>query len=104
MRPRILAVDDEPDMLWGLRYALGDEGYEVDTAGNAAEALTLAADQRPDLIVLDVVMPGVDGFEPLLYVEPGVHVLLLLALKGDDDEIALAVEVVRQLDRTFVKV
>ena len=63
MRPRILAVDDEPDMLWGLRYALGDEGYEVDTAGNAAEALTLAAAQRPDLIVLDVVMPGVDGFE-----------------------------------------
>lgn len=63
MRPRVLVVDDEPDLLWALRYALGDEGDQVDTAQSAAEALMLVEEHRPDLIVLDVVMPGVDGFE-----------------------------------------
>jgi len=63
MRPRILVVDDEPDLLWALRYALGDEGDEVDTAQSAAEALIIIEERRPDLIVMDVVMPGIDGFE-----------------------------------------
>ena len=63
MKPRILAVDDEPDMLWGLRYALGDEGYDVDCAHNAVEALAFADEKRPDLILLDIVMPGIDGLD-----------------------------------------
>jgi DNA-binding response OmpR family regulator len=63
MRPRILVVDDEPDLLWALRYALGDQGYDVDTASNAAEASALVEERRPDLILMDIVMPGIDGFE-----------------------------------------
>ena len=63
MRPRILVVDDEPDLLWALRFALGDEGYEVDSASSGAAALTLIEERRPHLILVDVVMPGIDGFE-----------------------------------------
>jgi len=63
MKPRILAVDDESDLLWALRYALGDEGYEVETVSSATEALAFVEDWRPDLILADVVMPGIDGFE-----------------------------------------
>ena len=56
-------VDDEPDLLWALRFALGDEGYEVDSASSGAAALTLIEERRPHLILVDVVMPGIDGFE-----------------------------------------
>jgi len=63
MKPRILVVDDESDLLWALRYALGDESYEVETVSSATEALAFVEDWRPDLILADVVMPGIDGFE-----------------------------------------
>ena len=92
MRPRILVVDDEPDLLWALRYALGDEGDEVDTAQSAAEALTLLEERRPDLIVLDVVMPGIDGFElhRRLRRDPrfaSIPVIFLTAVLGTADRI-----------------
>jgi len=61
--PRVLIVDDEPDLVWGVKYALLDEGYEVLTASNGVEALALARQERPDLLVLDVVMPRLDGIE-----------------------------------------
>jgi two-component system alkaline phosphatase synthesis response regulator PhoP len=57
----VLLVDDEVDLIWGVRYALTDEGYEVAAAYNGTDALSLARERRPDLIVLDVVMPGLDG-------------------------------------------
>lgn len=60
---RVLLVDDEPDLIWGVRYALTDEGYEVVAAYNGADALVLAREQRPDAIVLDIVMPGLNGIE-----------------------------------------
>ena len=63
MKARVLVVDDEPDLLWALRHTLTGDGYELDTASDAAAALTLVEEGRPDLILLDVVMPGVDGFE-----------------------------------------
>ena len=60
---RILVVDDEPDLVWAVKYALLDEGHEVLTAGDGLQALALARQERPDLFVLDVVMPGLDGIE-----------------------------------------
>jgi len=60
---RILLVDDEADLVWAVRYCLQDEGYEVTTACNGEEALTLARRVRPDLVVLDIVMPEMDGIE-----------------------------------------
>ena len=92
MGARILVVDDEPDILWGLRYALGDEGYEVDTACSGEEAWTLAGQKRPDLILLDVAMPGIDGFELCRRLRrdirfASVSVIFLTALQQMDDRI-----------------
>jgi len=62
-RIQILVVDDEPDILWALQRNLGDEGYGVLTASDGQTALQVAHRHRPDLVVLDVVMPGMDGIE-----------------------------------------
>jgi DNA-binding response OmpR family regulator len=58
-----LLVDDEEDLLWVVGRALHDEGYTVRMAHDSAEALGMIQRQRPDLIVLDVSMPQVDGFQ-----------------------------------------
>ena len=60
---RILLVDDEQALVWALRHSLSDEGYKVLAAGNGAEALALAQRKSPDLVILDIVMPGLDGLE-----------------------------------------
>jgi two-component system response regulator MprA len=58
---RVLLVDDEPSVLSGLRRALGFAGYEVWVAEDGETALALAAKHKPDIVVLDVVLPGLDG-------------------------------------------
>lgn len=60
---KILLVDDEPDILEFLAYNLKKEGFQVQTAQNGREALKVAQEQLPHLIVLDVMMPGMDGIE-----------------------------------------
>jgi DNA-binding response OmpR family regulator len=59
---RILVVDDEPDILLMLRMSLEDEGHEVFLAPDGAAGLERLAEHRPDLVVLDVMMPVLDGF------------------------------------------
>jgi len=64
MKPaKILLVDDEPDILEILEYNLTKEGYEVTTAGNGKEGLRKAEEVQPDLIMLDIMMPVMDGVE-----------------------------------------
>lgn len=60
---KILAVDDEPNILLSLEYILEQEGYEVHVARDGEEALAVAEEVAPDLILLDVAMPRKDGFE-----------------------------------------
>jgi len=60
---KILAVDDEPNILLSLEYILEAEGYEVHTASDGEEALEKARTVLPDLILLDVAMPRMDGYE-----------------------------------------
>jgi two-component system nitrogen regulation response regulator GlnG len=62
---RILLVDDEEAVCWALKRALTAERHQVDTAASAEEALRLAVEQRPDAIVLDVRLPGMDGLTAL---------------------------------------
>jgi DNA-binding response OmpR family regulator len=61
--PRILLVDDEQDLVWALRHSLRDEGYEVLTAYDGVEALAVAQRHHPDLVVLDIAMPRLDGHQ-----------------------------------------
>ncbi len=63
VKPKILVVDDEPEAVELLEFNLKQAGYAVSTAGDGAEALKRARTQTPDLIVLDVMLPEMDGFE-----------------------------------------
>jgi len=63
-RPTVMVVDDEPKVCRLLR-SLGEEGYHVVTATSGKRALALALAIRPDVVVLDVVMPGIDGVATL---------------------------------------
>ena len=63
MKPRILVVDDEPEAVELVEFNLKQAGYTVSTAVDGSEALKKARSQTPDLIVLDVMLPEMDGFE-----------------------------------------
>jgi len=60
---KILIVDDNPSVLRLLEHTLTKEGYEVLTAKNGIEGLKMASQEVPDLTILDVMLPGIDGFE-----------------------------------------
>ena len=62
---KILVVDDEEDILHFLELVLREKGYEVATAGSGHEALTRAQIDKPDLVLLDIMMPQMDGWEVL---------------------------------------
>lgn len=59
----ILVVDDEPDMCWIFRQILESEGYKVLTANSGKEAIDMVKKGNIDLIIMDVMMPGIDGLE-----------------------------------------
>jgi DNA-binding response OmpR family regulator len=65
MKKKILVVDDEDDILHFLELVLREKGYEVVTASGGHEALTRAQIERPDLVLLDIMMPQMDGWEVL---------------------------------------
>ena len=65
MRKKILVVDDEDDILHFLELVLREKGYDVATAAGGHEALTKAQIERPNLILLDIMMPQMDGWEVL---------------------------------------
>ena len=62
-RPVVLVAEDDEDILGLVCFDLEDEGYEVLTARNGEEAIALALERHPDLVLLDVAMPGLDGYE-----------------------------------------
>jgi len=86
MAEKILVVDDEVSLQETLTYKLEKEGYQVEVAGDGLTALELARTSNPDLVILDVMLPGMDGFEVCrtLRQETNIPVLMLTAR---DDEI-----------------
>ncbi|HXT51071.1 MAG TPA: response regulator [Thermoanaerobaculia bacterium] len=80
----ILVVDDDPDLLHMLEVALARRGHRVLTAPSGLEALVTAEGERPDLIVLDVMMGGMDGWEvlKLLKLDPDTHDIPVVMLSG----------------------
>lgn len=89
MSHKLLVVEDEMTLQEALAYNLGRQGYEVLTAGNGRAALELARREQPDLIVLDVMLPGLDGFEVcrLLRKEMNVPILMLTARDDEVDKV-----------------
>jgi two-component system nitrogen regulation response regulator NtrX len=80
MFPSILVVDDEPTILQSLSGLLSDEGFEVETASNGYEALKIIETQSPDLVLLDIWMPGIDGIETLKEIKkesPHIQVIMI---------------------------
>jgi len=87
---RVLVVDDEVEMAALLARGLAVEGYEVDVAADGIEAMTLAGEQKYDLAVLDVSMPGMSGFELCRRLRDqvrGIGILLLTARDAVDDRV-----------------
>jgi two-component system KDP operon response regulator KdpE len=88
-KPLVLVVDDEAPIQRFVRAELEAQGYQVLTAGGGAEALERVEDDRPDLVLLDVMMPEMDGFETLrrLRERSPVPVIMLTARGGDLDKV-----------------
>jgi DNA-binding response OmpR family regulator len=87
---RILVVDDDPSVTNLLKRGLSYEGYSVDIAGSGAAGLTLAREQAPDLIVLDIMMPGIGGLEVLRRLRAGdtrLPVIMLTAKDAPADQV-----------------
>ena len=86
---KILVVDDEALLVKGIRFNLQNDGYEVITGCDGMEAVELARSQSPDLIVLDVMMPRLDGLEACTRIREfsDVPIILLTAKAGDMDKL-----------------
>ncbi len=90
MAERILVVDDDSSVTGVLKRGLGYEGYDVDVAGDGREALDVARERPPDLVILDIMMPGMDGLEVtkrLRAVDTKLPILLLTARDAISDQV-----------------
>lgn len=89
MSSRILIIEDDEAILKFLRRGLAYEGYQVDTATDGQSGLALARDTPPDLVVLDLMLPGIDGLEVARRLRAGgsVPILILTAKDAVDDRV-----------------
>ncbi len=87
MSATILVVEDEHAVARGVQYALQQEGYAVTVAGSGEEGLEFATQQAPDLVILDVRLPGIDGFEVLRRLRASGSKAPVLVLTARDDEV-----------------
>ncbi|MBA7651957.1 Regulator of RpoS [subsurface metagenome] len=78
MKEKILIIEDEEDLVKGLRLNLADEGYEVDWASDGVEGLRKALEERPQLIILDIMLPKMNGLD--IYLERSKVQCLVLSL------------------------
>lgn len=92
---KILAVDDERPILLGLKRHLTARGYEVKTAGGGEQALDLIEEAAPDLIILDLMMPGKSGLEVIREVRLRLHLstpIVVLSARGEEEQKVLALD------------
>ena len=97
MAKRILIADDEPNIVVSLEFLMRQKGYEVKVVGNGKDALDAIADFAPDLILLDVMMPVLSGYEIARRVREtpawsGIRIIMLSA-KGRDVEVTKGIAV-----------
>src|SRR5207244_9825340 len=92
MTHRILVVDDEPDITALVAYHLAKAGFRVSTANTGPDALKAAREERPDIVILDLMLPGVSGYDVLAELRQSVEtrdvgVILLTARREETDRI-----------------
>ena len=89
-KSKVLVVEDEETLLFTLAHNLKREGYQVLTANRGDDGLKIAREQHPDLIVLDVMLPGIDGIQicRALRRDSDVPIIMLTALGGEGDRVA----------------
>ncbi|MGH7658826.1 MAG: response regulator transcription factor, partial [Gemmatimonadales bacterium] len=92
MSYRVLVVDDEPDITALVAYHLARAGHRVSTASSGTDALKAAREEKPDVVVLDVMLPGVSGYDVLadlrrLDETRDVGVIMLTARREEEDRI-----------------
>ncbi len=96
LKETILIVDDEEDIVELIKYNLKNEGYAVLTAFSGEQAIKTARQSRPDLIVLDLMLPGIDGLEVTKHLkssEKTNHIpIVMLTAKGDESDIVIGLE------------
>ncbi|HML21051.1 MAG TPA: response regulator transcription factor [Aggregatilinea sp.] len=94
--PYILAVDDDPEVLGTLTRALSREGFEVGRATSGFDALRLLADRQPDLLVLDIIMPGLDGLAVCRKIRAEDRysdlTILFLTARGQTDDVVAGLD------------
>ncbi|PKM83968.1 MAG: DNA-binding response regulator [Firmicutes bacterium HGW-Firmicutes-13] len=93
MKKKVLVVDDEKTLVKALTFNLEKEGYEVVTAYDGEEALKQVESDNPDLVILDLMLPGLDGFEVCRRVRKNLDIpIIMLTAKGDDIDKILGLE------------
>lgn len=85
-KPRVLVVDDEPQMVGIVAYALETQGFEVTAAYDGRQALDKIAAAPPDLVVLDIMLPQVNGWQVCRQVREGTMIPVILLTAKDEDE------------------
>ena len=96
-RAHILVVDDEPDLLELLQYNLARTGYEVTCVGSGEDALAAVGLARPDLVILDVLLPGIDGLDVCRKLKGDAQTaaipIVMLTARGDEADVVTGLEV-----------
>jgi len=96
VKEKVLIVDDEPDILELLRFNLSREGYRVSSAASGEEALSMAQSEIPDLIVLDLMLPGIDGLDVTKFLKNDSGTsdipIVMLTAKGEEADILTGLE------------
>ncbi len=89
IRQKVLVVEDEPSLVDTLQYSLSRQGYDVSISSDGAKALEVARKERPDLVILDVMLPTMDGFEVcrILRQEMNAPILMLTARTDEVDKV-----------------
>ncbi|MBC2704156.1 response regulator [Desulfobacula sp.] len=92
----ILIVDDEPDIIELIKYNLKNEGYLILTAQTGEQAVTIVKISHPDLMVLDLMLPGIDGLEVTKYLKSNEQTkdipIVMLTAKGEESDIVTGLE------------
>lgn len=91
-KEKILVVDDEPDIIELIEFTLGKEGYRVLTAATGEEALEKIRYENPDLVILDLMLPGIDGLEVCKALSGSSIPILMVTAKSDDSDVVIGLE------------